>query len=41
MAVGTCAAYGGIPAMKNNPTGAMGLRDYWDGTGRPASASRS
>jgi hydrogenase small subunit len=28
MAVGTCAAYGGIPAMKNNPTGAMGLRDY-------------
>ena len=28
MAVGTCAAYGGIPAMKNNPTGAMGLGDY-------------
>ena len=28
MAVGTCAAYGGIPAMKNNVTGAMGLRDY-------------
>jgi hydrogenase small subunit len=28
MAVGTCATYGGIPAMKNNPTGAMGLRDY-------------
>jgi hydrogenase small subunit len=27
-AVGTCAAYGGIPAMANNPTGAMGLRDY-------------
>jgi hydrogenase small subunit len=36
MAVGTCATYGGIPAMKNNPTGAMGLRDYlgWDFTSR-------
>jgi hydrogenase small subunit len=28
LAVGTCATYGGIPAMKNNPTGAMGLPDY-------------
>jgi hydrogenase small subunit len=28
VAVGTCATYGGIPAMKNNPTGAMGLCDY-------------
>ena len=32
VAVGTCATYGGIPAMKNNPTGAMGVADYlgWD-----------
>lgn len=32
VAVGTCAAYGGIHAMQGNPTGAMGLPDYlgWD-----------
>jgi hydrogenase small subunit len=36
LAVGTCAAYGGIPAMQGNPTGAMGLRDYlgWKWTTR-------
>ena len=28
MAIGTCAAYGGDPGDANNPTGAMGLRDY-------------
>ncbi len=28
IAVGTCAAYGGIPAMAGNPTGAMSLPDF-------------
>src|SRR5262249_27213954 len=28
IAVGTCAAYGGIHAMEGNPTGCMGLADY-------------
>ena len=32
VAIGTCAAYGGIHAMAGNPTGSMGLADYlgWD-----------
>jgi hydrogenase small subunit len=28
VAIGTCATYGGIPAMQGNPTGAMGLPDH-------------
>ena len=28
VAAGTCATYGGIPAMAGNPTGSMGLADY-------------
>lgn len=28
IAVGTCAAYGGIHAIEGNPTGCMGLADY-------------
>ena len=30
LAVGTCAAFGGIPAGDPNPTGAKGLLDYFD-----------
>ncbi len=30
LAIGTCAAYGGIHAMAGNPTGCMGLPDYLD-----------
>src|SRR6185437_7295661 len=28
VAIGTCATYGGIPAMADNPTGAMGVSDH-------------
>jgi hydrogenase small subunit len=33
---GTCSAYGGIHAMKGNPTGCMGVADYlgWDWTSK-------
>ncbi len=41
LALGTCAAYGGIPAMRGNPTGAMGLRDYLGTAGARGSGSRS
>ena len=37
----TGATYGGIPAMKNNPTGAMGMADYlgWNWKSKPACRS--
>src|SRR6201996_5047546 len=39
LAVGTCAAYGGIHAMAGNPTGALGGAGYlgwgWESQGRP------
>jgi hydrogenase small subunit len=28
--VGTCAAFGGVPAAEGNPTGAVGLREFMD-----------
>ena len=42
MAVGTCAAYGGIHGMAGNPTGAMGLADYlgWDWRSKARAAHR-
>ena len=33
VAVGTCAAYGGIPAAEDNPTGAVGVPQYLTGKG--------
>ncbi|MEM4699927.1 MAG: hydrogenase small subunit [Candidatus Nezhaarchaeales archaeon] len=33
LAVGTCAAYGGIPAGYPNPTGCLGLREFFDKRG--------
>ena len=42
VAIGTCATYGGIPAMKNNPTGAMGAAPTTSaGTGSRRPACRS
>lgn len=34
VAVGTCAAFGGIPAAEGNPTGAVGVADYISSRGR-------
>jgi len=39
VAVGTCAAYGGIHAMAGNPTGCMGLPDYLGWTWRSKSGT--
>ena len=33
IALGTCAAYGGIPAAQDNPTGAMSLPEFLTGQG--------
>ena len=42
VAIGTCATYGGIPAMKNNPTGAMGVADHlgWNWKSKRGPAGR-
>jgi hydrogenase small subunit len=37
ISVGTCAAYGGIPAAGSNPTDAMGVKDALDHIGQPKS----
>ena len=42
VAVGTCATYGGIPAMKNNPDRRNGrARTTWAGSGAPRPTCRS
>ena len=41
LAVGTCAAYGGIHAMAGNPTGAMGVPDYLGWGWKSKAGSRS
>lgn len=33
--VGTCAAFGGIPAAEGNPTGAMSMKDFMSKSGIP------
>ena len=33
IAIGACAAFGGIPAAENNPTGAMSVPDYLNSRG--------
>ena len=35
VAVGTCAAFGGIPAAEGNQTGAVGLKDFMEKKGIP------
>jgi hydrogenase small subunit len=36
VAAGTCASYGGIPSAEGNPTGAAGVREYFEKAGLPS-----
>ena len=37
VAVGTCAAFGGIPAAEGNPIGAVGVKEFMEQQGHRTS----
>jgi Ni,Fe-hydrogenase I small subunit len=41
VAVGTCAAFGGIPSAEGNPTGSSGVRDFMNVHNLPCAANWS